>query len=96
MDFIRENTKPSFEVIDCPYVLFTITEGGRSAKDGFVVHLLNYQKRPLENVRVRCFSGEKLNLLALTPGCERIDKQAGGNQWVIPKLGVYSILIVEH
>ena len=92
LDFVRENTTPSFEVRDCPYVLFTITEGGQSDKHGFAVHLLNYQKRPVENVRVRCSGGEKLSLLALTPGCERIHKGTGGNEWVIPKLGVYSIL----
>ncbi|UCE49999.1 MAG: hypothetical protein JSW47_07540, partial [Phycisphaerales bacterium] len=51
LDFIRENTMPSFEVVDRPYVLFTITEGSQSGKERFAVHLLNYQKRPLESVR---------------------------------------------
>lgn len=95
IDFIHENTTPSFEVINCPYVLFTITEGGQSGKKGFVVHLLNYQKQPLVNVRVRCPGVEKLHLLSLTPGCEQIRKDATGNEWVIPALGVYSMLVVE-
>jgi hypothetical protein len=95
LKFIRENTTPSFEVINCPYVLFTITEGSRPAGESFVVHLLNYQKRPLEDVRVRCPGGTKLKLLSLTPDCEHIDQRTGAD-WVIPRLGVYSILIATR
>lgn len=95
IDFIDENTTPSFEVINCPYVLFTITEGGQSGKKGFVVHLLNYHKRPLVNVRVRCRGVKKLHLLSLTPGCEQTKKGTKTNEWIIQKLGVYSILVVE-
>jgi hypothetical protein len=93
LQFIRQNTRPSFEVIDCPYILFTITEPDQSGSDGFVVHLLNYRKHPLENVHVRCPGGGKLNLLALTPGCDQIRKATADNEWIIPKLGVYSILV---
>jgi hypothetical protein len=95
LDFIRKNTTPSFEVIDCPYVLFTITEGQQSGKGNFAVHLLNYRKHPLKNVRIRCPGAEKLHLLSLTAGCEQIRKGTKANEWIIPKLGVYSILAVE-
>jgi hypothetical protein len=95
LDFISENTTPSFEVIDCPYALFTITEGAQSGKENFAVHLLNYRKHPLVNVRVRCPGVKKLHLLSLSPGCEQIRKGTKANEWVIPKLGVYSILAVE-
>jgi hypothetical protein len=95
IDFIKEDTTPSFEVIDCPYVLFSITERAQSGKDNFAVHLLNYHKHPLGNVRVRCPGVKKLHLLSLSPGCEHIRKGTKANEWVIPKLGVYSILAVE-
>ncbi|MHC4565709.1 MAG: hypothetical protein ACYTE3_08110 [Planctomycetota bacterium] len=90
MDFVRENTTPSFEVVDCPYVLFTITRTGDGSE---AVHLLNYRKHPLENVRVRYPGGRKLRLLALTEGCDRIREGALRNEWIIPRLGVYSILV---
>ncbi|MHC4118248.1 MAG: hypothetical protein ACYSWO_12140 [Planctomycetota bacterium] len=92
LDFIHENTRPSFEVVDCPYVLLTTT---RSQDGSSAVHLLNYRKHTLENVRIRCSGGRKPRLLALTRGCDRIDKGPKPGEWIIPKLGVYSILIVE-
>jgi hypothetical protein len=97
IDFIKDNTTPSFEVIDCPYILFTITEseGSQSAKKYFAMHLLNYRKHPLVNVRVRCPGVKKLHLLSLSPGCEQIRKGTRANEWIIPKLGVYSILAVK-
>jgi hypothetical protein len=95
LDFIHENTTPSFEIINCPYVLFTITEGSQSGKKYFAVHLLNYRKHPLMNVRVRCPGVKKLHLLSLSPGCEQIRKGTKANEWIIPKLGVYSILSVN-
>ena len=95
LEFIHENTTPSFEVIDSPYVLFTITEGKKSGRENFAVHLLNYRKHPLLNVRVRCAGAEKLNLLSLNPECEQIRKGAKVDDWVIPKLGVYTILEIE-
>jgi hypothetical protein len=95
LDFIRENTTPAFEVIDCPYVLFTITEREQSGEEYFTVHLLNYRKHPLVNVRVRGPGVKRLHLLSLTPGCEQIRKDTRANEWIIPKLGVYSILEVK-
>ena len=96
LDFVRENTTPLFQVVDCPYVLFTITEAKRPSGGGFVVHLLDYRKHVLENVRVRCSGGEELRLLALTPDCDRIIKGPTRDEWIIPRLGVYSILTVER
>jgi len=92
LDFIRKNTTPSFEVLDCRYVLFTVTQSGDGS---FVVHLLNYRKHALENVRVRCGDGGKLRLLALTPGCDQIRKGPTRGEWIIPRLGVYSILVAK-
>ncbi len=92
MDFIGKNMMPSFEVVDCPYVLFTVTQSGDGS---FVVHLLNYRKHTLENVRVRCEGGGKLRLLALTQGCDRIIRGPTRGEWIIPRLGVYSILVAE-
>jgi hypothetical protein len=43
---IQKNTTPLFKVDNYPYVLFTITECGQSAKDECNIHLLNYQKQP--------------------------------------------------
>lgn len=91
--FIQENTKPLFSVLDCPYVLFTITQAVGTSEGGFVVHLLNYQKEPLSNVRVRCASAAIPKMVALTLGCGTIEKAGGEGEWVIPKLGVYSMLI---
>jgi len=76
-------------------MLFSITERVQSGKDNFAVHLLNYRKHPLVNVRVRCPGVKKLHLLSLSPGCEQIRKGTKANEWVIPKLGVYSILAVK-
>jgi len=92
MGFVRKNATPSFGVIDCPYVLFTVTRSGDGSE---AIHLLNYRKHPLENVRVRCSGSGKLRLLALTPGCDRIRKGPTRGEWIIPRLGVYSILVVE-
>ena len=57
---------------------------------------LNYRKHALDNVRVRCEGGGKLRLLALTTGCDRIKKGPTRGEWIIPKLGVYSILVAEN
>ena len=93
--FVQENTKPAFSVVGCPYVLFTTTRGAAQPKDGYVVHLLNYQKETLGNVRVRLSGAARPKLVALTPGCGQIEKGAADSEWVIPRLGVYSLLIVE-
>jgi hypothetical protein len=95
LDFVKANTVPEFEVLDCPYVLFTLTEKADGSQNGFTAHLLNYQKETLENVRVRVAGGGKVRLLALTPGCEEIREGDAPNEWIIPKLGVYSLLVVE-
>jgi len=92
LDFIGKNTTPSFEVLDCPYVLFTVTQ---SDDGSFVVHLLNYRKHALENVRLRYEGEGRLRLLALTPGYDRIRRGPARGEWIIPKLGVYSILMAE-
>ena len=94
-DFIRENTTPSSEVVDCPYVLFTITKGSQTGEECFVVHLFNYQKQLLESVQVRYLSDKQLRLHALTPRCGQIGRGTIANEWIIPKLGVYSILVME-
>jgi len=93
LHFVRQNTTPSFGVIDCPYVLFTVTRSGDGSE---AIHLLNYRKHALDNVRVRCEGGGKLRLLALTTGCDRIKKGPMRGEWIIPKLGVYSILVAEN
>jgi hypothetical protein len=76
-------------------LLFTITEAKQSGKENLAVHLLNYRKHPLVNVHIRYPGVKKLHLLSLTDGCDRIRKSTRSSEWVIPKLGVYSILAVE-
>ena len=92
LDFVGRNTTPSFEIPDCPYVLFTVTQ---SADGGFAVHLLNYLRHTLDNVLVRYEDGGRRRLLALTPGCDQIRRGPRHGEWIIPKLGVYSILVAE-
>jgi hypothetical protein len=92
LDFVRKNTTPLFKVVNCPYVLFTVTH----SDDGTVAaHLLNYRRHPLENVRVLSPDNVKFRVLALTPGCDRIRKGSTRGEHIIPKLGVYSILVAE-
>jgi hypothetical protein len=93
IEFAVKNAPTDFEVIECPYVLFTLTESSGATDGGFVAHLLNYQKAALENVRVRIPGRQRVQMLALTPGCDQITKSQTANEWVIPKLGVYSMLV---
>ncbi len=39
--------------------------------------------------------GADLKLLSVTPGCEKIVAQEGDGEYLIPELGVYSMLVVE-
>jgi hypothetical protein len=93
--FLTEGIKSSFEIPDCPYVLFVLTQGAGVKPGGFVAHLLNYRKHPLTDVRIRCPAGKQVHLLALTPGCNRIQSGRQDGEWLIPSLGVYSLVIVD-
>src|SRR5581483_6387659 len=95
LDFIAGNTRPKVAIQDCPYVLFTTTRtDDRSAP--MVIHLLNYHQAPLANVHLRLPAGARPRLEALTPGGEQLLKGSAEGEWVIPKLGVYSLVIVDQ
>jgi hypothetical protein len=60
-----------------------------------VAHLLNYRKHPLKDVRIHCPAGRQLRMLALTPDCNRLQPGPKEGEWLIPSLGVYSMVVVE-
>ncbi len=93
--YVAEHTDPRFEVVDMPYALFTLTATDNTPQGGYVVHLMNYQKKPLDNVRVRCGKDNKITLLALDASHATIEMTDTPGEWNIPKLGVYSMLLVE-
>lgn len=92
--FLVDGIEPTFTVVDNPYILFTVTEP-KSAAGTTVVHLMNYLKHPVEDVRVHCPAAQEMQLFALTPGCDRILEGIEPQEWVIPKLGVYSMIVIR-
>jgi len=95
VEFAVKNASVPFDVVECPYVLFTLTEPVEARDGGYVAHLLNYQKETLENVRVRIPGKQSVELIALTPGCDAITKSNTADEWILPRLGVYTMLVVH-
>lgn len=95
LTFVREHTEPRFEILNAPYALFTLTSNAHTPEGGYVVHLMNYQKQTLDDVRVRCAENSRVELLALDALCGAIEGTGAPGEWRIPKLGVYSMLIVS-
>ncbi len=89
--FCTEGVERRFEVIGNPYVLFTLTE--HPERQGYVAHLLNYLKTPLEHVEVRC-DGEVEQLLGLTPAMGAVLPGEAPGVWRIPLLGIYTMALV--
>lgn len=95
LSFVEEHTQPRFEVLNAPYVLFTLTSSTNTPEGGYVVHLMNYQKQALDDVRIRCQENSLIEMLALDPQCDAVERTEKQGEWRIPKLGVYSMLIVS-
>ncbi len=76
-------------------VLFTLTRHPDSAESHYVAHLLNYAKTPRRNVRLRCPGAANVKILALTSGCDTIVPGKQPGEWIIPSLGLYSMVLVE-
>lgn len=93
VEFAVDNATVAFDVVDCPYVLFTLTKSAEARDGAFVAHLLNYQKQTLENVRVRIPGKQSVQLISLTPNCDTIRKSNTADEWIIPNLGVYTMLV---
>jgi len=92
---LADGLETSLEMGNAPYVLFTLTEGAGTTPEGFVAHLLNYRKRPVENLHLRCAEDRRPVLHALTPGCDAIAPGNRPGEWVIPRLGVYSLVVLD-
>ena len=95
VDFLTTGVARALDVLNCPYVLFTLTEHPHETQFRFVAHLLNYAKTPRENVRLRCPGATNLTILSLTPGCDQILRGEQPDEWVIPRLGLYSLVLVQ-
>jgi len=92
---LLDGVRPSFDVVGCPYVLFVLTRSKDAASGTFTAHLLNYHKRPLKDVRVRCSGHKPARIASMTPGCDVIRPGSAPFEWVISSLGLYSIVVVE-
>jgi len=91
--FATAEAQPAFQVLNNPYVRFTLTE--KPGESGFCAHLLNYLKFPLDNVRISCAGAQQPRLLSLTPECDGIVRGGSQGEWLIPRLGVYSIVVAK-
>lgn len=89
--FCTEGVERRFEVVNNPYILFTLTK--HPEREHYVAHLLNYLKKPLQNIDVRC-NGEIEAVLSLAPTMGEVSQDEETGVWRIPLLGVYTMLAV--
>jgi hypothetical protein len=93
--FLTEQVDHRFEIVNNPYILFTLTRHAGAGEGEYVVHLLNYLKTPQKDVRIRCPGASGIKVISLTGGCDRIGRGETEGEWVVPSLGLYSILLVK-
>jgi hypothetical protein len=92
--FLKDGVAARFEVVGHPEVLFTVTKPRDGEEKKLIVHVMNYRKHPLIDVRLRCPPAKAVSLRSVAPDCSRIQPASAPGEWLVPKLGVYSILVL--